>query len=174
MYWSKKGCFFVCLMNQLIGTDIAERPKQDEDSTKKKMLSKSKSIGMKIPKLTKQPTYHFSYVYMIDKPAQTDSYVKIGCTENPKNRISQLQQGNAEELDYALVIKVPDGKKYDAEKVAQKFFLNKNLNTKPYLKGGSEWFDIRKIGIEPACQIIIDKLQQNGLYEADETEKFKE
>lgn len=161
-------------MNQLIGTDIAERPKQDEDSTKKKMLSKSKSIGMKIPKLTKQPTYHFSYVYMIDKPAQTDSYVKIGCTENPKNRISQLQQGNAEELDYALVIKVPDGKKYDAEKVAQKFFLNKNLNTKPYLKGGSEWFDIRKIGIEPACQIIIDKLQQNGLYEADETEKFKE
>ena len=161
-------------MNQLIGTDIAERPKQDEDSTKKKMLSKSKSIGMKIPKLTKQPTYHFSYVYMIDKPAQTDSYVKIGCTENPKNRISQLQQGNADELDYALVIKVPDGKKYDAEKVAQKFFLNKNLNTKPYLKGGSEWFDIRKIGIEPACQIIIDKLQQNGLYEADETEKFKE
>ena len=132
-------------MNQLIGTDIAERPKQDEDSTKKKMLSKSKSIGMKIPKLTKQPTYHFSYVYMIDKPAQTDSYVKIGCTENPKNRISQLQQGNAEELDYALVIKVPDGKKYDAEKVAQKFFLNKNLNTKPYLKGGSEWFDIRKL-----------------------------
>ena len=164
---------FFCL-NQLIGTDIAERPIQDEDSTKKKMLSKSKSIGMKIPKPTKQPTYHFSYVYMIDKPAQTDSYVKIGCTENPKNRISQLQQGNAEELDYALVIKVPDGKKYDAEKVAQKFFLNKNSNTKPYLKGGSEWFDIRKIGIEPACQIIIDKLQQNGLYEADETEKFKE
>lgn len=165
---------FFCL-NQLIGTDIAERPIQDEDSTQKKMLSKSKKIGMlKIPKLTKQPTIYFSYVYMINKPAQTDTYVKIGCTENPKNRISQLQQGNAGKLDYALVIKVPEGKKYVAEKVAQEFFLNKNLNTKPYLKGGSEWFDIRKIGIEPVCQIIIDKLQQNGLYEADETEKFKE
>lgn len=81
---------FFCL-NQLIGTDIAERPIQDEDSTQKKMLSKSKKIGMlKIPKLTRQPTIYFSYVYMINKPAQTDTYVKIGCTENPKNRISQL------------------------------------------------------------------------------------
>ena len=41
---------------------------------KKKMLSKSKKIGMlKIPKLTKQPTIYFSYVYMINKPAQTDT-----------------------------------------------------------------------------------------------------
>ena len=173
MYWSKKGWFFFCL-NQLIGTDIAERPIQDEDSTQKKMLSKSTGIlGKKIMKLTKQSTYDFSYIYMIYKRAQTDSYVKIGCTENPKNRISQLQQGNAEELDYALVIKVPDGKKYEAEKVAQEFFLNENLNTKPYLKGGSEWFDIGGIGIEGARQIIKKKLEQNGFFEADETKKFK-
>lgn len=173
MYWIKKGCFFFSL-NQLIGTDIAERPIQDEDSTQKKMLSKSTGIlGKKIMKLTKQPTYYFSYVYMIDKRKQTDSYVKIGCTENPQNRISQLQQGNAEELDYALVIKVPDGKKYEAEKVAQEFFLNENLNTKPYLRGGSEWFDIGGIGIERACQIIIEKLQEKHLFIANETKKFK-
>lgn len=156
-----KRVVFCCCLNQLIGTDIAERPIQDEDSTQKKMLKKF------VKKL--------SYVYMIkvNKPAQTDPYVKIGCTNNPKERMYNLQQGNAYDLNFALVIKVPDEKKFIAEKKAQQFFVDRNLRTKPFLKGGSEWFDTSTIGIKKAREIIEENLRKESLYKGDETRKFQ-
>lgn len=118
---------------------------------------------------------HFSYVYMIkvNKPGQTDPYVKIGCTINPKERMYNLQQGNPYDLNFALVIKVPDEKKFIAEKKAQKYFVDRNLRTKPFLRGGSEWFDTSPIGIKTAREIIEEILRKEGLYKADETKKFQ-
>ena len=123
--------------------------------------------------LTKQPRYFFSYVYMIYKPAGTDPYVKIGCTDNPIQRMSNLQQGNADELDYALIIKVPDEKKFEAEKAAQEYFITQNLRTKPILKGGKEWFNISTIGRQAAVEKIVENLKNKHFYIADETNNFK-
>ena len=57
---------------------------------------------------------------------------------------------------------------------AQKYFVHRNLRTKPFLRGGSEWFDTSPIGIEKAREIIEENLKkEEGSYKADETEKFK-
>ena len=146
-------------MNQLIGIDTAERPIQDEDNTSKKMIST-------VPQ--------GDFVYMIYKPFETDKIVKIGCTEHPKTRLSTLQTGNEAKLDFASVIQVPVGRKFQAENVVKTYFKQLGLGTKSTLGGGNEWFHTGEIGgVNEAAGTMAQILQEKNLYISDVTSSFR-
>lgn len=146
-------------MNQLIGIDTAERPIQDEDNTSKKMIST-------VPQ--------GDFVYMIYKPFKTDQIVKIGCTKTPKKRLSNLQTGNEARLDFASVIQVPVGGKYEAERKVKQDFESEGLGTKSTLGGGSEWFYTNPIGgVFEAAKRMAEILQRNNFYIKDVTSSFR-
>ena len=149
----------VFCLNQLIGIDAAERPIQDEDNTSKKMIQSPP-----------QPPF----VYMIYKPFTTDQIVKIGCTKTPKKRLSNLQTGNEAKLDFASVIQVPVGRKYEAEREVKQDFENEGLGTKSTLGGGSEWFYTNPIGgVNKAAERMAEILQGKNWYISDVTSSFR-
>jgi len=160
-------CF--CL-NQLIGTDIAERPIQDEDNTSKKMLSK---IAMKIKPLIKKPFFSFAnHVYVMQEGM--NEAAKVGCTSNPKKRMSDLQGGNYRRLNYLLVIELKEkSNKLDAEKRAQKYLENNKYVTKFNLGGGTEWYNTEEYGIATVVEKVKETLTKSGDFKADVTHKFK-
>lgn len=158
-------CF--CL-NQLIGNYIAERPIQDEDNTSKKMLGGK--TNLLIP-TTKPPTQ--SYVYVIQEGK--DQVAKVGCTTNPKKRMSDLQGGNYRRLDYYLVIQLKENSnknKLAAEKEAQNYLEVNNFATKLNLGGGTEWYDTKNIGIAMVAEKVKEILQKKLYSEADVTQQF--
>ena len=160
-------CF--CL-NQLIGTDIAERPIQD-DNTSKKMLSK---IAKKIKPLVKRPVFHFSrnYVYVIQEGH--GEIAKVGCSVNPKDRRSDLQSGNSRKLTFRRVIELDENSdKLRAEKTAQKYIEVNKYATRIDWGGGKEWYDTSKYGMEAVAQKVVESLKASGDYKADVTYKFK-
>lgn len=149
----------VFCLNQLIGIDAAERPIQDEDNTSKKMIQSSPPPP---------------FVYMIYKPFKTDQIIKIGCTEEPIKRLSDLQTGNENKLDFALVIQVLVGKKYEAEGEVKRYFKNLGLGTKSTLGGGEEWFYTEPIGgVNEAAEKMAEILQGKNLYISDVTSYFR-
>ena len=151
-------CF--CL-NQLIGTDIAERPIQD-DNTSKKMLGKFKPLVV-----------HFSkYVYVIQEGH--NEIAKVGCSVNPKDRKSDLQAGNSRKLTFRRVIELQENSnKFCAENTAQEYIEVKEYAKKIDLGGGTEWYDTSKYGMEAVAQKVVESLKASGDYKADVTDKFQ-
>lgn len=153
------GCF--CL-NQLIGTYIAERPIQDEDNTSKKMMT---TLPTPTTKLTKP-----SYVYVIQEGKE--QVAKVGCTKDPKKRMSDLQGGNYRRLDYYLVIQLKENSdKLTAEKTAHYYLENNNFAVRISEGGGTEWFDTAKFGIAKVAAEVVNSLQK--FFQADVTNVFK-
>lgn len=157
-------CF--CL-NQLIGTDIAERPIQDEDNTSKKKLIR------KICKI-KNSFFSFSkkkYVYVLQEG--NHQIAKVGCTVDPKKRKINLQGGNFRELNYIKVFELKkNSDKFLAEKVAQKYLEDHKYAFKFNLGGGTEWYNTEKFGITEVAEKVKESLKKSGDYKADVTDKF--
>ena len=157
-------CF--CL-NQLIGNYIAERPIQDEDNTSKKMIGKI--TNPPIP-TTKPPTQ--AYVYVIQEGE--NQVAKVGCTTNPKKRMSDLQGGNYRRLHYYLVIQLKESSnkyKLTAEKVAQKYLEDNKFATKLYWGGGTEWYDTTNSGIANVAENVKKILKEKSYFEDDVTQQ---
>lgn len=151
-------CF--CL-NQVIGTDIAERPIQDEDNTSKKMISGTESSTEEEP----------NFVYVIQEGQS--KFVKVGCTNNPIKRKRNIQVGNFRKLTYILVIELKENSnKYSAEKVAQDYLENNNFATK-LVGGGTEWYDTTPVGIVGVTQKVKESLIISGDFKAIVTDQYK-
>ena len=72
------------------------------------------------------------FIYVISSAKSDNSPCKIGISDNPENRVKQLQTGHPEKLEIKFMKKLENARLYEK-------LLHKDMS---YIRSHGEWFDL--------------------------------